>query len=306
MSPVSKKRRPSRRTARKAGSARTGLSARLDQIDKTMRSLRLSPDPLGSEAYASQLIASFVVPDGGLDRDTLERFLAALHGRSTAESLALLRASSSVVPNFEMRAISGAYADSLASSGTSEPRWRGECERTRLVDAYEFADVYGDQRTIMCTYTGPTEKHALVGFVNTTHLGGHLEDIVLTTSIDRAVSGFSSRAAQSDGLVTFGLVRAEVAHEVLAAALANSYRTEGVADEVVALRALLGARLALTAPELPKHASAPNNSNDWCRVSWLPQHSVTTASIQTIRTPLRPYRRWSSSVPSSTPAGSPD
>lgn len=248
MSPVSKKRRRHAKHAQVAAPRAQGLRAHLDRIDGAMRALRVSTDPLGSEAYASQLVASFVDPHGGLDHETVSRFLAALRGRSTAESLALLRACSSIVPDFELRAIAAAYADTLAAEQVTEPRWTGELGRARSIGTHEFADVYGDQRTIMCTYAGPAEPHALIGFVNTSHLGGHLEDIVLTTAIDRAMSGFTSRASESDGMITFGSIPPDHAHSLLATALANSYRTDGMADEVLSLRALLGARLAMTAP----------------------------------------------------------
>jgi hypothetical protein len=249
MSPVSKKRRRKGKPARVSAPGAQGLRAHLDRIDASMRSLRVSTDPLGSEAYASQLVASFVDAHGGLDRETVSRFLAAVRDRSTAESMALLRVCSSNIPDFELRAIAGAYADALAAEHVAEPRWIGELGRTRSIGTHEFADVYGDQRTIMCTYAGPTEPHALIGFVNTSHLGGHLEDIVLTTAIDRAMTGFTSRASESDGMITFGSVSPGHAHSLLATALANSYRTDGMADEVLTLRALLGARLAMTAPE---------------------------------------------------------
>ncbi|MFT3715917.1 MAG: hypothetical protein QM774_08215 [Gordonia sp. (in: high G+C Gram-positive bacteria)] len=211
-----------------------------------MRRFRNEPDPLGSETYASQLIAELMNGDDpAQDEAALIRFIEYATERGGDPMLALIRVLADLAPMPAARIAAEYAANRLVRAGCSDPRWIDDLGHARVVKTRTFGDVYGDQTAVLCTFSGPVRTHALIGFVNLTHPGGFLTDIILTTAIDKAIVSFEKHAAESGGLSRLEEIPPEQASAILRAALAESYRAVDVADEVRQLRALLGARLTV-------------------------------------------------------------
>lgn len=209
-----------------------------------MRTLRTEADPLGSEAYTSQLLSALMIRDDPDSDETIVLgFIETIGGRGGPECLAVARALSTVATTARTRRAAAEVADRIAACGTPEPLWRNELGQSRLVGCHEYADVFGDERVLMAAFSGRI-RHALIGFLNLSHPDGFLTDIVLTTAIDKAIAGFGRRAMDLDGLARFGPADEAEVVDTLATALAESHRCVDVPDDVVGLRPLLGARLA--------------------------------------------------------------
>ncbi|MEE4021694.1 hypothetical protein V1Y59_01280 [Gordonia sp. PKS22-38] len=246
MSPVSKKRRPKKKRGTDTRQRRHDpVDDHIRALGHAMRALRGEVDPLRSEAYASQLVSALTTRDEhDEDEAVVLGFLDTLADQNGPDYLALARAMSAVAPTARSRHAAAQAAELISGRGATEPSWNAYLGRASPLDTYEYADVFGDESTVMCTFTGPEEPHALVGFVNLSHRGGFFTDIVLTTSIDKAIAGFERYAAESNGLARFDSVPSSAASAVLAPALTESYRCVDVPEGVRELRALLGARLA--------------------------------------------------------------
>ncbi|WP_439030811.1 hypothetical protein [Gordonia terrae] len=244
VSPVSKKRRPKKRgTPRRTD--REVVADHLAPIVSMMRALRTEVDPLGSEAYTSQLLSALMTRDEpDADEAVVLGFIETVADRGGPECLALSRALSVVATTARTRHAAAEVADRIAARGAAEPVWHEELGRTRLLGCHEYADVFGDECVLMCAFTGPVRPHALIGFLNMSHPHGFLTDIILTTAIDKAIAGFDRRATDLDGLARCGPANDAQVVDTLATALAESHRCVDVPDDVVELRPLLGARLA--------------------------------------------------------------
>ncbi|WP_156370672.1 hypothetical protein [Nocardia arizonensis] len=229
---MSRKRKGHKRKGN--GDRKDPIEGHLAAIGRTMRSLRAESDPLGTEVFAAGLVAELTGRDDpGEDEAVVLGFLETLAERPRPEFLALARTLATLAPTARARAAATQVAGRLSAAGASEPRWSDQLGQVRIESAHQFADIFGDEAVLVCTFTGSTRPHALIGFVDLSHPGGFLTDIVITTAIDKAVAGFMRYAADRDGLATFGPTATTAASALLGSALAQSYRCTEVPEEVL-------------------------------------------------------------------------
>lgn len=267
MSPVSKKRRPEKRRPHKHRApvlADRGLvNDHLAELCRSMRPLCTDVDPLRSEAYVSGLVAALMNrDDADEDESVVLGFLDSLTERSDTESLGIALAMSEVAPTSRTRHAASTTASSIATAGAVPPKWAEHLGHARPLQVYELADGFGDQTTIMCTFDGPDDPHALVTFINLSHPGGFITDIVLTTSIAKALNGFERFADDARSLTRLTTLSTETAAAILIPAVAESYRCADAPEAVAELRPLLSARLTQLAGISGEIATARAESDD--------------------------------------------
>jgi hypothetical protein len=93
------------------------------------------------------------------------------------EALAMARALAAVGPP-DIRAIAADTANRMALGGRADMPWTADLGRPRPGPCFGYADIYGDQRSIVLVFSYGRKKHALVVLVDYL-LGGGIKDCYL-------------------------------------------------------------------------------------------------------------------------------
>src|SRR5690606_38541641 len=114
-------------------------------------------------------------PDGAdLEVELGERLVAYAARKRRAGAVALLR-TVAVLGTGRQREKAAAAADALVASGVEEPGWVRALGTERVVEAWEYGDVYGDQSNVLLVVERDGRRHGIVVLVDHV-LGGVAQD----------------------------------------------------------------------------------------------------------------------------------
>ena len=205
-------------------------------------------DQLAAEIAASQFIAEMrrSAPRGAdVTEPLLVLVVDAADGRRS-EALAMLRALGAVGPP-EVRSASSAAAGQLVAAGRTDLPWADGLGAPKPGRCFGYEDSYGEQRSLVITFTYGSKRHALVTLIDYA-LGGGVKDLYVCEYSDRLRTEY--RAVGRDPEVRYRDYHTAAARAFLEDALSRPAcpverdQVEGVADYME----LLQARVAL----LPK------------------------------------------------------
>jgi hypothetical protein len=113
----------------------------------------------------------------------------------------------------------------LMDGGVARPGWADSVGMVAPAECYVSRDVYGDQDSVICSYTyGGEERHALVILVDY-NLGGMVRDAWVTSQVDRLLD-HCRREARDNPLMRFEAVDPRATRARLEAALNLTDDTE--------------------------------------------------------------------------------
>lgn len=250
MSPVSRGRKPTRKTKK-----RSGVSEERRQLLKTVladaEDALAERDPIEVELIASTILGDFWQPfDAG--RDVVVPLIDDAARKPSPASRALLRMVQHLALTEEQRDRAAAAAD--AFTAMPEPPWAGALRELTVTGCWQQADVFGDGATLLLRCDRAGHDHGIVAEVEFS--GGGMGDVYLTDEPDALLAGMRAGAEASEVMVT-GQIPLPRARRILEDAVAvNDHAAallpDGLAeDPLTPLRALLAARLRVMPPAEP-------------------------------------------------------
>jgi hypothetical protein len=194
MSPVSRGRKPKKKTAKNKPAA---LSAELrEHFDNTLTDFEEvagSDDVLDVELLASELIGSFWLagyPDDA-EREVAFPLIAYAAAKQSPAALGVLRGLQALGVTEEMRARAGAAADRLVTLGMREPPWADGLRAVTVTGCWQQADVYGDNAVLLFECDRGGRRHGLVAEID--RYAG-VDEIYLTTEVDQVLAELREHA----------------------------------------------------------------------------------------------------------------
>ena len=150
------------------------ISAIFDGMLRHARELLAVRSPLDAELIVSEILGSWWghrVPGGDVEEVIGEALAEHAAAAGTPAALALLTGMAYLgTPGQAAKAERAALE--LMAGGVGRPGWADRVGMVEPEGYYVSRDVYGDQESIVCTYTyGGTERHALVIVVDRTKAG---------------------------------------------------------------------------------------------------------------------------------------
>lgn len=133
------------------------------------------------------------------------------------EALAMARTLAAVGPP-EVRSVAADTANRMALGGRTDMPWTAGLGRPRPGPCFGYADIYGDQRSIVLVFSYARKKHALVVLVDYL-LGGGIKDCYLLDYTSRLRDYY--RTIGADPELKFSDLDAGTAREVLDEALSR-------------------------------------------------------------------------------------
>jgi hypothetical protein len=127
---------------------------------------------------------SMIRRDAPADADIAALLLALIghvQGRRIAETLAMMRVLAAVGPA-EVQPTATAVAGELAAAGLAEPRWAAELGAPKPGPCFGYEDIFGEQRSLVMTFSYGRKKHALVVLIDYV-LGGGIKDCFFTDGV---------------------------------------------------------------------------------------------------------------------------
>ncbi|WP_285580185.1 hypothetical protein [Actinoallomurus iriomotensis] len=137
----------------------------------------------------------------------------------------------------------------LMEAGVARPGWAGRVGMVEPDDCYVSRDVYGDQDSIVCTYTyGGEERHALVVVIDHNERG-MVVDAWVSSQVEKLL-GYCRQEAEDNPLMLFEPLPASRARAMLEKALAITDDTEEppVKDTFGSYHAFVRARIRALPP----------------------------------------------------------
>jgi hypothetical protein len=214
--------------------------------------LTTTADPLAAEAWGSRLLS---LADGIDDLSGLVRYAEA---EMTTPSLALLLVLGSVAPSPLARRARTA-ASRQVGLGVPAPSWAEVVGRAAAREAWSGCDVFGDQEVILVGFSYPDGSEHTVSVLVEHNQGGAAVDAILTAPLAEVLPAWWA----SEGIAMRPLSLTEAAVR-LSAAMAAAGTTQGVAvrSGLVAVRALLAARVASMPTRRRRAAAATTSTTD--------------------------------------------
>lgn len=171
---------PHSRTPSSGDPARDGptppdeVSAIFDGMLRHARELLAVRSPLDAELIVSEILGSWWghrIPGGDVEETIGEALVDHAAAARTPAALALLTGMAYLgTPRQAAKAERAALE--LMADGVARPGWADRVGMVEPEGSFVSRDVYGDQDSIVCTYTyGGTERHALVILVDRTKAG---------------------------------------------------------------------------------------------------------------------------------------
>jgi hypothetical protein len=182
------------------------ISGIFDDMLLHARELLAVRSPLDAELIVSQILGSWYggrSGDGGVDELIGEALLEYAAAQGTPAALALL-AGVAYLGTPRQAAIAERSALRLIEEGVPQPPWADRVGLVQADECHVSRDVYGDQETVICTYTyAGSERDALVVVVDN-NLGGRwdapcesgfVRDAWVTSKVDRLLEHCRGEAA---------------------------------------------------------------------------------------------------------------
>lgn len=150
------------------------VSAIFDGMLQHARELLAVRSPLDAELIVSEILGSWWgqrVPDGDVEEVIGEALVGYAAAAATPAALALLTGIAYMgTPRQAAKAERAALQ--LMSDGVARPGWADRVGMVEPEACFASRDVYGDQDSVICTYTyGGSERHALVILVDRNRAG---------------------------------------------------------------------------------------------------------------------------------------
>jgi hypothetical protein len=194
MSPVSRGRKPKKKSAKKKP---TALSAELrEDFDNALADFEEvagSDDVLDVELLTSELIGSFWLvgyPDEA-EREVAFPLIGYAAAKQSPAALGVLRGLEALGVTEEMRARAAAAADRLATLGMREPPWADGLREVTVTECWQQADVYGDNAVLLFECDRGGRRHGLVAEID---LYAGVDEIYLTTEMDQVLAELREHA----------------------------------------------------------------------------------------------------------------
>ena len=250
MSPVSRGRKPSKKSKK-----RSGVSEERRRLLQTVladaEDALAEADPVAVELITSTFLGDFWHPsDSG--REVVLPLIDDAARRPSPAALALLRMIEHLGLTEEQRSRAADAADAFAAM--PEPPWGKDLSRVEVTECWQEADVFGDGATLLLRCHGAGREHGIVAEVEFS--GGGLGDIDVIDEVDAMLDSMRAGAEASEVLVTEQIPPSR-AHRILEDAIAINDSAAALLPGVVAedpltpLRALVAARLRAMPPADP-------------------------------------------------------
>ncbi len=149
--------------------------------------------------------------------EVLSNVLEHLIEYESPEALAMARILAAVGPP-EVRAIAADTANRMVAGGRTDMPWSAGLGRPRPGPCFGYADIYGDQRSIVVVFSYARKKHAVVVLVDYL-LGGGIKDCYLVEYSSRLRDEYRKAGADPD--LRFSDLDAETARGILEEALSR-------------------------------------------------------------------------------------
>lgn len=237
-----------------------GVEQSLDDVLSWFAPL-LEPDcdQVTAEVAASQFIAELrrSAPAGANVAEPLLALVAAAAGDRRDEALAMLRALAAVGPA-EVRLAASTAAAQMVADGRPDVPWGGGLGAPKPGRCFGYEDSYGEQRSLVVTFSYGQRTHALVTLIDYA-LGGGVKDVYVCDYSGRLRTQY--RAIGRDRGVRYRDYDGVVARAILEDALARPAcpverdQLDGVEDNTELLRARL-ALLPRAGQDQPEHGTS--------------------------------------------------
>ena len=149
--------------------------------------------------------------------EVLSNVLEHLIEYESPEALAMARILAAVGPP-DVRAIAADTASRMVAAGRTDMPWSAGLGRPRPGPCFGYADIYGDQRSIVVVFSYARKKHAVVVLVDYL-LGGGIKDCYLVDYTSRLRDEYRKAGADPD--LRFSDLDTEAAREILEQALSR-------------------------------------------------------------------------------------
>ncbi|WP_432849132.1 hypothetical protein ACQPXB_00970 [Amycolatopsis sp. CA-161197] len=212
MSPVSRARK---KTPQPATPSVNGL---FKDVLRDFSTVAVEPGPFDVELLASEVLGQWWdltiegEPEGG-EQLGLE-LIAFAQRKITPGAAALLAALKVLAETDEERT---AAADALAvvlSRGIPEPEWAGEVGRVTVGEIWRTGDVYGDESSLLCTFSRGDATLGLLALLDFTELG-RVRDLVVIDEPHEVLAEMRTQIADDGELVVLEKVDPADAHRLL-------------------------------------------------------------------------------------------
>jgi Plasmid pRiA4b ORF-3-like protein/Domain of unknown function (DUF1841) len=206
-------------------------------------------DPLTVEIFASGLVGTWwdqlpfdedpEATEPPLELDLVRR----IERKGGPPALALLRALASVADTERLRDAASTAAGALAAAGVTEPTWVAQLGQVEVGDCWRFADIFGDQASLLVEFGYGARPHGLVVLLDFNHLGGWVKDLFVTPDPAQVLRDMR-KASMSDPFATLEQVEPSESRRLIERCLAATDETwlPEVGEEFPHYRALALAR----------------------------------------------------------------
>ncbi|WP_370946031.1 hypothetical protein AB5J62_00050 [Amycolatopsis sp. cg5] len=251
MSPVSRVRK---RVSEPEPQSVNGL---FKDILKDFASVGTEPDPLEVELLTSEVTGQWWDFPLEEDESPLGLELIGFASRKiTPGAAALLAALKVLGETEEEREEAAAALETVLGRGIPAPDWADTLGQVTLGECIASRDVYGDETSLLCTFSYGEAKHGVLALLDFTD-GGRVRDVVVVDAPDEVLADMRKQAAEDSDLVTIVDVEPARAHQLLADGFATTDAIEepDVSEDFARFRSLALVRLrafpqAAESPEL--------------------------------------------------------
>ncbi len=141
-------------------------------------------DQLDAEICAAEFIGAIrrAAPGADVVPDILCGAIEDVAERARPEATAMLRALSVIGPD-ESRAVAARAAARRANEGVPDPPWAGGLGAPAPGRAFSYADIYGEQQSLVLTFAYGRKRHAVVVLIDFL-LGGGIKDCYVVDYTD--------------------------------------------------------------------------------------------------------------------------
>jgi hypothetical protein len=227
------------------------VSAIFDGMLLHARELLAVRSPLDAELIVSEILGSWYgrrADDGDVEEVIGEALVDHAARAGTPAALALLTGMA-YLGTTRQAAKAERAALGLMDRGVARPGWADRVGMVAPAECHVSRDVYGDQDSIVCTYTyGGEERHALVILVDH-NMGGMVRDAWVSSQVDRLLEHCRVEGRESP-LMRFEALAPRATRALLEAALAVTHNADDppVSDTFGSYHAFVRARVRALPP----------------------------------------------------------
>ncbi|WP_326567576.1 hypothetical protein VSH64_37990 [Amycolatopsis rhabdoformis] len=212
MSPVSRARKKSPQPSTPS------VNGLFKDVLRDFSAVAAEPGPFDVELLASEVLGQWWdltiegEPEGG---EQLGLELIAFAQRKITPGAAALLAALKVLAETEEERTAAAEALAVVlSRGIPEPEWAGEVGRVTVGEIWRTGDVYGDETSLLCTFSRGDATLGLLALLDFTELG-RVRDLVVIDEPHEVLAEMRTQIADDGELVVLEKVEPADAHRLL-------------------------------------------------------------------------------------------